>query len=147
MGYRTRGATAEPTLSELLREYIDASPKTQREIAAEIGYDHPNVISMLKQGHMKLPLDKAPAMAAALDVDKATLLNDVLREYHPKAYIAILQCLGPILTDNEAALVACARDFSGGVVPPLNAELEEGLAALLRPYDKYYRKRRVPRAP
>ena len=36
--------------------------KTQREIATEIGYDKPNMISMFKTGEAKVPLCKIPAL-------------------------------------------------------------------------------------
>ncbi|MGR3271504.1 hypothetical protein [Thalassococcus profundi] len=45
--------TDSPT-ARLIAEAIDASGKTQREIANEIGFERPNVVSMLKSGEMRM---------------------------------------------------------------------------------------------
>ncbi|MGZ9053126.1 MAG: helix-turn-helix domain-containing protein [Rhodoplanes sp.] len=54
--------------------------KSQREIAAELGYERPNIISMMKRGETKLPLDKVPALAKALHVDPAHLFRLALEQ-------------------------------------------------------------------
>jgi len=48
--------------------------KTQAEIAAQAGFTNPNVMSMLKSGANKLPLDRVPSLAKALECDPAYLL-------------------------------------------------------------------------
>ena len=44
--------TDSPT-ARLIAEAINTSGKTQREIANEIGFERPNVVSMLKSGEMR----------------------------------------------------------------------------------------------
>lgn len=50
---------SETSMARYLTKQIDALSgiKNQREIAAEIGYDKPNMISMFKRGETKVPLD------------------------------------------------------------------------------------------
>ena len=47
--------------------------KTQAEIAKEAGFINPNMVAMIKQGATKLPIDRVPALAKALDSDPALL--------------------------------------------------------------------------
>jgi len=101
--------TVHITVSELLDWAIARSGKTQREIAREIGYPKPNVISMMKTGDTKLPLDKIPSFAAALDIDAAVLLRLALAEYHPEAYAVIVEAIGKPLSANERAMVEIYR--------------------------------------
>jgi len=47
--------------------------KSQAEIAHDAGFVNPNVLTMIKQGGTKLPLDRVPALAKALDADPRRL--------------------------------------------------------------------------
>jgi hypothetical protein len=49
--------------------------KTQREIATTAGFTNPNMLTMLKQGHSKLPIDRVATLAAALEVDSKYMLR------------------------------------------------------------------------
>lgn len=83
-----------PTFAEHLTKLINRSPKTQREIALEIGYSKPNLITMFKQGLTKVPIEVIPRLAKALDEDPAVLLRIALREYMPEALKTIEAHLG-----------------------------------------------------
>lgn len=51
---------------------MDLRPKkSQIEIAAEAGFVNQNMLSMLKSGSSKLPLDRVPSLARALEFDPA----------------------------------------------------------------------------
>ena len=55
---------------------IEATGQLQKDIAAKAGFDKPNMITMIKQGRTRLPLDKVGAMALALETGpKASLAN------------------------------------------------------------------------
>ncbi|WP_248411263.1 helix-turn-helix transcriptional regulator, partial [Aliiroseovarius sp. S2029] len=54
-----------PTANNL-SDAIDASGLTQREIADRVGFNHPNVLSMMKQGVTRVPLQRIPALAQTL---------------------------------------------------------------------------------
>ena len=49
--------------------------KTQAEIAEEAGFVNPNMVTMIKKGSTKLPIDRVPALAKALESDPALLLR------------------------------------------------------------------------
>src|SRR5277367_3924605 len=74
---------ADSAIAKYLDKQIDAlkGVKTQREIATEIGYDKPNMISMFKRGETKIPLDKIPLLAKAVGADAAHLFRLALEQY------------------------------------------------------------------
>ncbi len=98
------------TVAEYLAKMIEISEKSQKNIAHEVGYTRPNVLSMMKQGLIKVPVDKAPALARALNVDPAYFLGLVLREYMPDAWSAMEQHLGGVLSENERRLLDVYRE-------------------------------------
>ena len=97
------------TVAEYLTKAIELSGKTQREVAQEVGYPKPNVVSMMKQGQTRVPLEKAPLFARACGVDPTFFLRLVLDEYHPEAARVIRDTIGEPLTKNEQDLVAIYR--------------------------------------
>lgn len=103
-----------PTVAEFLADRIAAIDKTQREIAAECGFENPNVITMFKKGQTKLPINRIGPLAKALDVDPAHLLRLVLLEYLPDTWEAIENTLQTtLLTSNELDLVRSFREVTG----------------------------------
>ena len=47
--------------------------KSQIETATEAGYVNPNMLAMIKNGLTKLPLDRVPSVAKALECDPKLL--------------------------------------------------------------------------
>jgi len=78
--------------------------KTQREIAEEVGFNTPNMISMLKNGDSKIPLDKIALLARALDVDPGHLLRLGLEQYWTGLGDVINEVFGHIASANEFEL-------------------------------------------
>jgi len=97
------------TVAEFLAWAIRRSGKTQREVARDVGYPKPNVVSMMKTGETRLPLERVPAFARALEIDAAFLMRMALQEYHPELYQVLIETLGKPLTANERAIVECYR--------------------------------------
>ena len=97
------------TVAEYLTKAIELSGKTQREVAREVGYPKPNIVSMMKQGQTKVPLEKAPAFARACGLDPVPFLRLVLEEYHKPAWEVIRDTIGEPLSRNEQALLALYR--------------------------------------
>ena len=60
---------------------IEASGYSQKDIATLSGFERPNIITMIKQGKTRLPLDKIGPMANALETDATQLLKMCLEEY------------------------------------------------------------------
>jgi transcriptional regulator with XRE-family HTH domain len=97
---------ADSAIAKYLEKQIDAlkGVKTQREIAREIGYDKPNMISMFKRGEAKVPLDKIPLLAKALHVDPTHLFRLALEQYWPNMGDMIAGIFGRIASENEEAI-------------------------------------------
>jgi transcriptional regulator with XRE-family HTH domain len=102
-------------IAQYLTKQIDAlqGRKNQREIAAEIGYDKPNMISMFKRGETKVPIEKIPALAKALHVDSAHLFRLAMEQYWPEMHEAVHQAIGNVVTENEYQIVNLVRELSG----------------------------------
>jgi len=101
-------ASGSRTAAEFLAEKIDSSEKTQRELADEIGFECVNMISMLKTGTAKVPLNRVAAIALALDIDPAELMERVMAEYMPDTLAAIQEIL-PGLSKCERQLIQALR--------------------------------------
>lgn len=98
------------TVAEFLSIQMEASGKLQTEIARDVGFDKPNVITMIKQGKTKLPLAKIGLMAQSLGIDPQFLLGMVMEEYHPEAWDVMSGILNTQpLTSNERLVVEALR--------------------------------------
>ena len=97
-------------VAKYLEHCIAASGKTLKEIAQEIGYESPNILSMLKSGDTKVPLARIPAIAKATGTDPKVLLDLCLEAYHPELY-QMLSDLAPgmLISREELQLVRFVR--------------------------------------
>lgn len=103
------------TVAQYLEQQIAISDKSQKEIAKEVGYERPNVLTMIKLGDTKLPLNKIGLMAKALNVDPVHLLRLALSEYMPDTWTTLETLLGTqLVTDSEMVLVRTVRDIADG---------------------------------
>jgi transcriptional regulator with XRE-family HTH domain len=78
-----------------LRNAIEESPKTQREIARDAGFANANALSMMKTGECKVPISRIPALAEALEIDAGLFLKTALREYHSEIWMTIEEYMRP----------------------------------------------------
>lgn len=105
--------------------------KSQTEIAAEAGFVNPNMISMIKSGASKLPLDRVPSLAKALDCDAAYLMRLALEQaIGPTAANAVLEVFGTPISDNEKGWLEEIRDASGNTDPRVTRGTRKVLRAL-----------------
>ena len=96
--------------------------KTQAEIAEEAGFVNQNMITMLKKGSTKVPIDRVPALAGALDCDPALLLRLALEQSEGStAAAAIYEIIGQPISKNEMAWIVEIRDASGDTDPRLTS--------------------------
>jgi transcriptional regulator with XRE-family HTH domain len=114
---KTDMCTNSPT-AKLLADAIEASPLTQREIAMRAGFPNPNVLSMMKQGQSKVPLERIPVLAKALGVDQYTLLFVAMEEYHPEVWAILEAVFGLPLSEDELKILEVFRrvDLRGEMV-------------------------------
>ncbi len=93
---------------------------TQAEIAPKAGFTNANVMSMLKAGSIRLPLDRVQPLARALEVDPSYLmllaLEQMVGDTDAQAIVAIL---GGAVTANEHGWIEALREASGMADPPL----------------------------
>jgi transcriptional regulator with XRE-family HTH domain len=125
---------ANSAIAKFLDKQIDnlKGVKTQREIADEIGYDNPNMISMFKRGEAKVPLDKIPQLAKALGVDAAHLFRLALEQYWPDQAKLILDIFGRTATENEEAILLKKwRVASRDMDPASSARIETVVKTML----------------
>jgi|SRR5579871_6429527 len=107
--------------------------KTQRQIAAEIGYDKPNMISMFKRGEVRVPLEKIPALAKAIEADPSHLFRLALEQYWPEMKQTIVDIFGRLATANEEELLLKPwREFSRHMDPALESPIRDALTRALR---------------
>ena len=117
----SKPSSKTPTeVSEFIRKRIqELKPyKTQTEIAAEAGYDNANILSMIKNADSKLPLERVPALAKALDCDVVHLFTLAMPQYFEADVIkAFSGAMTADYTDNEKHWVAKLRSLSKGKDP------------------------------
>jgi transcriptional regulator with XRE-family HTH domain len=128
-------AGKKTTVAEYLSGVMGLTDKTQKTIASELGYENPNVISLIKQGRTKLPVNKVQLMAQSLGIDPVNLLRLVMTEYMPETWTVIASVMGDkLISEDERKLVGLARDASGDAGfylqdPKLVADLKTAFGA------------------
>lgn len=101
------------TVAEYLTAAIESSDLAQKDIATALGYDKPNMITMLKKGLTKLPLNKVGPLAKVLGLDASHLLRRVMLEYYPETWDAIQEIIeAPPLSDNEMEMINVVRSVN-----------------------------------
>jgi transcriptional regulator with XRE-family HTH domain len=128
-----------PFRSSALANYLDKQiealkgVKTQRDIAREIGYDKPTMISMFKTGEAKVPLEKIPALAKALHVDPAHLFRLALEQYWPNVRTTIAEIFGRMASANEEEIFLKKwREATKGADPKPSAKLDAVVDRMIR---------------
>src|SRR5271170_3660497 len=126
---------ADSAIAKYIDKQIDAlkGVKTQREIATEIGYDKPNMISMFKRGEARVPLDKIPLLAKAMEVNPTHLFRLALEQYWPNMRDMIADIFGRIASENEEVLLLekwrkATNKLDPAPTPKLEAVIDHMLA-------------------
>jgi transcriptional regulator with XRE-family HTH domain len=105
--------------------------KTQAEIASEAGFANANMMTFLKNGKNKVPLDRVPSLARALEVDPAYLMRLALdQSVGATAAKAITDLFGFPATENERGWLDELRDASDNTDPRLTARSRAALRGI-----------------
>lgn len=105
--------------------------KTQLAIATEAGFKQPNMLAMIKAGTSKLPLDRVPGLARALECDPTLLFTLAVEQLQGDTTdLTIRQIFGVLVTRNEAAWLEELRDASGHTDPSLTSKARAALRAI-----------------
>jgi predicted XRE-type DNA-binding protein len=125
---------ANTKMAQYLTKQIDAlkGEVSQREIAAALGYERPNIISMFKTGESKVPFDKIPDLAKVLRVDVGHLMRLGLEQYWPDKMRVINEVFSRIVTAHEMELVEIFRKATGDADPKLTEEQRMTLRKLFK---------------
>lgn len=113
----------EVTVQEVyVAEFIDGLLNnrglTDVEVARQLGYENPKVVRLMREGQVKIPLEKVPALADMVDVARDVLMNICLQEYMPGFVELFLRCYGPV-SDNEVEILKVIREITGDSDPSI----------------------------
>lgn len=102
-------------IAELIARAQEGMGLDDKAIADALGYESPKVIEMIRTGTMRLPLNKAHALAQVLEMEPRQVLHQLLRESAPDLLRTIEVCMGPLLqSPAESRLINRLREMSGG---------------------------------
>lgn len=122
---------ANMAVAEYIERAVQRSRKTQKEISEEAGYPMPNILSMLKKGQSKLPLDRVVSLSRALETPPEELFLLVLNRLYPDpADNPLMQIFrGIIPTQTEVAMLDIIRKANKGPVNLPNGDERVAAAA------------------
>jgi transcriptional regulator with XRE-family HTH domain len=72
------------TLAEFCKDRRREVGLTLKDLADQMGYKHPNFISMIESGQSRVPIEKFEVLSLALHVAPAEMLRRIFEEYHPQ---------------------------------------------------------------
>ena len=105
--------------------------KNQREIAVEAGFTNPNMLTMLKQGHTKLAMDRVATLAAALETDPKYLLRLTLLQQGNQTMARVFdEVIGTVVSRNEVGWLEVLREASGGSDPAITSRARSAVLSI-----------------
>jgi hypothetical protein len=103
--------------------------RSQQEIASAAGFKSVNMLSMIKDGKAKLPLERVIALAKALECDPRHLMRLALEQNLTQPVLdEIFATSGGLSTVNEQGILQEIRRLAGNSDPVLTPELKKALA-------------------
>lgn len=123
---------ANTPLADFIEKRVLAMrPKQQSEIAEEAGFVNVNMLSMIKSGASKLPLDRVAGLAAALNCDPKLLFRLALEQQgNETTALAIAEIFGAIVSRSEVTWLHEIRDASGNSDPGMTTRSRAALRAI-----------------
>lgn len=118
------------SVASYLTQQLALCGKSQREVAADVGYPNPNIITMLKNGATRVPINKVALLAKSLGVDQTFMLRLVMSEYMPETWEVIEQVVGTdnILSEQDLAVVKLVKEVAGDT--PFDLSIADNRAAM-----------------
>ena len=125
-------STAPPAsqIKSKVARYVDLqlqaiAPKTQGQVADEAGLPQRNLLSMIRTGATKLPFERIPGIAKALEVNQNHLFRMALEEYLPAVKELVDEAGQQAISKYEQELLAVWREISGDSDPPIEPIVDE----------------------
>lgn len=75
----------ENSLGKIIKEYRVSAAMTQLELAKKLGYEIPQFISLIENGHSKVPLNILGQIMTFLDIPEKVLLTALIENYESDA--------------------------------------------------------------
>lgn len=104
--------------------------KSQAEIAVEAGFSSRNMLSMIKTGDARLPLDRVPALAKALNCDPAILFKLAVEQQDTALAGVLDEIFGTVVTQNEIGWLREIRDASDHTDPFVTTRAKRAVRAI-----------------
>jgi transcriptional regulator with XRE-family HTH domain len=105
--------------------------KSQAQIASEAGFTNSNMVAMIKSGATRLPLDRVPALAEALSVDPARLLQLAFEQWAGSAAARAFDAIfDTVVSSNEVGWLEEIRDASGNSDPAITTRARSAIRAI-----------------
>ncbi|GAA4525407.1 hypothetical protein GCM10023174_09950 [Chelativorans composti] len=121
-------AEASKQISKIIEKQMSVLGLTQQQVAEQVGFNNRNMLTIIKNGLGKLPVERAPALAKALRVDERKLIRLALQQnYSPEIVNLIMGPNDERLSVNEAAIINHIRRVTNNSDPELTPDLAEKL--------------------
>lgn len=105
--------------------------RNQVEIATAAGFPNTNMLSMIKSGKSRLPLDRVPALARALDCDMSRLFRLALAQSgYETTQAAVEEIFGTVVSRNEVTWLSEIRDASDHKDPTMTARARTAIRGI-----------------
>jgi len=103
------------TINDMITQQQAVLGLSDEAITDALGYEHPGVLQKIKAGLMRLPMNKAAALARALAMEPGDVMHLLLTETAPEMLHAIEECMGPLsLSPGEKRLLMALRKSANG---------------------------------
>lgn len=123
-------AVCQVSVATYIKSQVAIAGISQKCISTALNYENPNVVSMIKTGATKLPINKVGPLAKVLKVDPVYLLRLTLCEYWPDTFESIQDLIGKsLVSDNEMDLIQLVRSASKGIDIALNDQADRDAIA------------------
>ena len=116
----------------LEKRILELKPrKTQSAIASEAGFAQHNMLVNIKVGASKLPLDRVPGLAKALECDPTLLFRMAVEQLGgDTTELAIRKIFGTLVTENEVDWLEEIRNASDHGDPHLTSKARSALRGI-----------------
>lgn len=120
---------------EILKTRMDELGLSNSDVQKELGYPKPNVIAMMRNNTMRIPINKAGKLARLLQVDPQYFIIKVLEESDAALADVLRESIGEsLVTSNELKLINKVREWLDG--HDLDVSAIPGIATALKPMVK-----------
>ena len=107
-------ATVQVSLATQIETQQALIGLSNEDLCTALGFERQIALTLVKTGSMKMPLNKIPALAAALKLDPVELLKTAMSETSPDLLQVIDEVLNPLrVTATEMNLIRQVREISG----------------------------------